>query len=180
VINFRTLFIVVPVAVFCASFAFMMWQRQSQDQPVSIPNAARGAPVETPATETVTAQPPPPPRQQFPAAAVSRLPVSRPSAPTVTEPSEEPPAPPLPIAFHIRNLRNLNRIEGEVRNNSSEPLSVTLQDVSPGNQVTSEWHLDIAPGETKPYSTDDGFGMTAHDQLVLHSPPFKDRSFRIP
>jgi hypothetical protein len=178
--NFRTLSIIVPVVVFCVSFAFMMRERKHQDQPASVLDAPQSSPVEARATATAALPqlPAPPPQLPPPAAALRRVTASPP--PTKVTPSEDPPDPPLPISVHIRNLRNLNRIEGEVRNNSSAPLSVTLQDLNPNTQNTTELQLDIAPGETKTYSTDDGLVMAARDQLILHSPRFKDHVVRVP
>jgi len=183
-VNFRTFSIITFVVVVGGTFAYMMWQRKNQAEPVSVRDAAQSSPVEVPATATGTATASAPPgRQQFrppPTAMLWSAATQRPAASNSSAPGEETPEPPLPIAFHIRDLRSLNRIEGELLNVSSKPLSVTLQDVNPGAQGTSELQLDLAPGETKSYSTDDGLIMTARDQLILHSPGFKDRVVRVP
>jgi hypothetical protein len=89
-------------------------------------------------------------------------------------------AAPMPIAFHIRNLRDQQRIEGEVRNVSSHELSITMQAVSASSGATTELQLTLAPGENKTYSTEDGLVMAAHDKLILSSPPFQNRVVQVP
>jgi hypothetical protein len=182
--NLRARSIIITMAVtFSVSFAFMMWQRKSQDRMASIPAAAQA-----PAVEAPTMAPPQPP-PQYNTSVVAMAPVApvRPMTAANTPPlsgaanqGEETPAPPLPISFHIADRRDLNRVDGEIRNNSSTPLSLTLTAVNAKTQGTTEMHMDLEPGETKPYSTDDGLVMYARDQLIVHSPSFQDRIVKIP
>jgi hypothetical protein len=106
-------------------------------------------------------------------------PIERPTL-TPGGPNADAPPPPLPIAFHIRNLRDQGRIEGEVRNVSSTPLSITMQAINASTGTTSELQLILAPGQEKNYSTEEGLVMAAHDQLILRSLGFQDRVVKVP
>ncbi|MGO9993406.1 MAG: hypothetical protein ACLPTF_12950 [Steroidobacteraceae bacterium] len=178
---------IMMMVVFCVSFTLFWWERKTEALTFSTPQflPIAEADLPPPATVTPVTQPVPPP----PAVEVVRERASAPVNPVAANapppsndatPSDEAPARPLPIYFRIRNLRDLSRIEGEIRNNSSSPLSIILRAVNANTQATTELSLDIAPGETKPYSTDDGLVMNTNDRLIVHSPPFQDRVLRVP
>lgn len=169
--------ILTMIVSFTISFAIMFWKRQAQDRLVTMvdatPNVAVNAPAAEPARPPTTEH-----RQPVPPEGPIVGSVDRPAESGV--PSEEAPAEPLPVAFHIRNRRDLNKIDGDIRNITSKPMSVTLRAVNSSTQATSEIHFQLAPGERKTYSTDDGLYMETNDQLVVRSPPYQDRVVRVP
>jgi hypothetical protein len=59
-------------------------------------------------------------------------------------------------------------------------MSITLRSVNPSTRATSEIHFQLAPGERKTYSTEDGLYMQANDQLIVQSPPYQDRVVQVP
>jgi hypothetical protein len=147
------------VVTFSVSFVIMFWQRKTQEHPVPMVEAMPNVGVSAPAPAR------PPIADHF-----------------AVQPSEEEPAPAeaLPVAFHIRNRRDLNMIDGDIRNITSKPMSVTLRSVNPSTRATSEIHFQLAPGERKTYSTEDGLYMQANDQLIVQSPPYQDRVVQVP
>jgi hypothetical protein len=180
VANFLPRSIVVTMLVsFTISFAVMYGQRKAQESSVpfvdATPNLPRSAPTAVPAPAA-----PPIAEHQGPTAPASR-PVARANRPAeAVMPSEEAPAEALPVAFHIRNRRDLNKIDGDIRNITSKPMSITLRAVNASTQATSEIHFQLAPGERRTYSTDDGLYMQTDDQLIAQSPPYQDRVVRVP
>jgi hypothetical protein len=103
-----------------------------------------------------------------------------PHAEEAVRPEDEAPAGPLPVAFHIWNRRDLGRIEGNISNITDRPMSITMRAVSASTQATSEIRFELAPGEKKSYSTEDGLYMQTNDQLTIQSPPYQDRVVRVP
>lgn len=166
--------ILTMVVSFAISFAVMYWQRKTQQHSVArveaVSNVAVHVPAELPAR-------PPIPEHGAPAAQiVARADLAEEAA----KPGEEAPAEALPVAFHIRNRRDLHMIDGDVRNITSKPMSISLRSVNSSTQTTSEIHFELAPGERKTYSTDDGLSMQTDDQLIVQSPPYQDRVVRVP
>ena len=169
--------ILTIVVSFTISFAIMFWKRQARDELVTMvdatPSAAVNAPAVEPARPSITEHP-----QPVALSGPTVGSVDRPAESGV--PSEEAPAEPLPVAFHIRNRRDLNKIDGDIRNITSKPMSVTLRAVNSSTQASSEIHFQLAPGERKTYGTDDGLYMETNDQLIVQSPPYQDRVVRVP
>lgn len=171
--------ILTMVVSFLISFAIMFWQRRAQEQSApmlpSTPSVAAGVPAAAPAqTPIAEHQEPVPPASQSVAAA------DRPAEAMRSSDEEPVPAEAIPVAFHIRNRRDLNKIDGDVKNITSKPMSITLRSVNSITRATSEIHFELAPGERKIYSTDDGLYMQTNDQLTVHSPPYQDRVVRVP
>ena len=169
--------ILTMVVSFSVSFAIMFWQRKIQEGPVPIAEAAPGVAVSAPAAA--------PARPVIAEHLQAVAPASRTAANAdrpaeIVMPGEEAPAEVLPVAFHIRNRRDLNKIDGDIRNITSKPMSITLRAVNPSTQATSEIHFELAPGERKTYSADDGLNMQTNDQLIVQSPPYQDRVVRVP
>jgi hypothetical protein len=163
---------------FTISFAVMYGQRKAQQSSVPFVDATPNIPRSAPAA--VPARSPPIADHQDPTAPASRT-VARANRPAeAVMPSEEPPAEALPVAFHIRNRRDLNKIDGDIRNITSKPMSITLRAVNSSTQATSEIRFQLAPGERRTYSTDDGLFMQTDDQLIVQSPPYQDRVVRVP
>jgi hypothetical protein len=166
------------VVSFSVSFAIMFWQRNIQEPPVPMAEATPSLAVSAPAVAPAR---PPTAEKQEPVPHVSRTAPSVGGGMEAVAPGEEdPPAEALPIAFHIRNRRDLNKIDGEIRNITSKPMSITLRAVNSSTQATSEMHFELAPGERKTYSTEDGLDMQTNDQLIVQSPPYQDRVVRVP
>jgi hypothetical protein len=167
------------VITFSVSFAIMFWQRKTQEQPVPMveatPDVAVSSPPAAPARPSIA-------ERREPVAPAGRTVASADHFSEAVQPSEEEPAPaePLPVAFHIRNRRDLNMIDGDILNTTSKPMSITLRSVNPSTQATSEIHFQLAPGERKTYSTNDGLSMQANDQLIVQSPPYQDRVVQVP
>ena len=176
--NFLPRSIVVTMLVsFTISFAVMYGQRKAQESSVpfvdATPNIPRSAPRAAPAATPIA-------EHQGPTSPASRT-VAHANRPAeAVMPSEEAPAEALPVAFHIRNRRDLNKIDGDIRNITSKPMSITLRAVNSSTQATSEIHFQLAPGERRTYSTDDGLYMQTDDQLIAQSPPYQDRVVRVP
>jgi hypothetical protein len=168
--------ILTMVVSFTVSFAIMFWKRQAQEELVTMVDATPSVAVNAPAEEP--ARPPTEHQQPVPPAGPIDGSVDRPAESAV--PSELAPAEPLPVAFHIRNRRDLNKIDGDIRNITSKPMSITLRVVNSSTQATSEIHFQLAPGERKTYSTDDGLYMETNDQLIVQSPPYQNRVVRVP
>jgi hypothetical protein len=185
VANFLPRSIILTMAVsFAISFAVMYWQRKPEEHPLpqvdAAPSIAVGAPATMPAAmpaePSIAALVAPAPRA---AARVDAA--ARPAPPEEATPSEEAGvSEALPVAFHIRNRRDLHVIDGDIRNITSKPMSITLRSVNPSTQATSEIHFELAPGEKKTYSTENGLAMQTDDQLIVQSPPYQDRVVRVP
>jgi hypothetical protein len=102
-----------------------------------------------------------------------------PTADAVNAAEGEPPEA-LPVAFHIRNRRELNLVDGDISNIASKPLSITLRAVNASTQAVSEMRFQLAPGERRTYSSNDGLYMQANDELIVQSPPYPDRVVKVP
>jgi hypothetical protein len=178
VANFLPRSIILTVVVtFSITFAIMFWQTKTQERPVLVTEAA---PIDAVSAPPAVARPTVPEHRE-PLAHAGQTTSAHHSAETVTPGEEEPaPAEPLPVAFHIRNRRDLNMIDGDIRNVTSKPMSITMRAVNPASQATSEIHFQLAPGERKTYSTNDGLYMQTDDELIVQSPPYQDRVVRVP
>ena len=171
----RSIILTILVS-FTVSFAIMYWRHKTQEQSVPMieatPNLAVSAPVA--AARPLIAE------HGEPIAPAAQT-VANPDPPVeAASPGEVGTAEPLPVAFHIRNRRDLNKIDGDIRNITSKPMPITLRAVNSSTQATSEVHFQLAPGERKIYSTDDGLIMQTNDQLIVQSPPYQDRVVRVP
>jgi hypothetical protein len=168
--------ILTMVITFSVSFAIMFWQRNTQERPVPMVEATTNVAVSAAAVRLPIAE------RREPLAPAGRTVASTDHVAAATQSSEEEPAraEPLPVAFHIRNRRDLNMIDGDILNTTSKPMSITLRAVNPSTQAISEIHFQLAPGERKTYSTNDGLSMQANDQLIVQSPPYQDRVVQVP
>jgi hypothetical protein len=178
VANFLPRSIIVTMVIsFSISFAILFRQRQNQEHSASMPDA-------TASVALVAAPAPPSPSSIAEAQTPSFAPPIQTAAtaelPADTVPPDVDAAGELPVAFHIRNRRDLNKIDGDIRNITSKTLSITMRSVSSSSQATSEIHFQLAPGERKTYSTEDGLYMQTNDQLIVQSPPYQDRIVRVP
>ena len=169
--------ILTMVVSFSVSFAIMYWQRKIQERPVPMAETAPGVVVSAPGAAPIR---PPMAEHREPIVPASRTAASADRPTETVTPDEEAAAEVLPVAFHIRNRRDLNKIDGDICNITSKPMSVTLRAVNSSTQATSEMHFQLAPGERKTYSTDDGLYMQTNDQLIVQSPPYQDRVIRVP
>jgi hypothetical protein len=189
VANFLPRSIILTMVVsFAISFGVLYWQRKTQEQSVARveavpadavhgPNlAAHGPKLAAHGSAELPARPPIPEHGGLTAQSVARVDPPEEAA----QSGEEAPAEALPVAFHIRNRRDLHVIDGDIRNITSKPMSITLRSVNPSTQATSEMHFELAPGERKTYSTDGGLSMQTDDQLIVQSPPYQDRVVRVP
>jgi hypothetical protein len=168
------------VVSFAISFAVMYWQRNPQEHSAPRVEATPSIAVSPPAAVPVG---PPIAAPVAPALeAAARAGVAAKPAPASEErsPEEATASEALPVAFHIRNRRDLHVIDGDIRNITSKPMSITLRSVNPSTQATSEMHFELAPGERKTYSTENGLAMQPDDQLIVQSPPYQDRIVRVP
>ncbi len=115
--------ILTMVVSFSVSFAIMYWQRKTQQQPVPIAEAASGIAVSAPPAAPIR---PPMVEHQEPIVPASRTAANADRPTETVTPDEEAAAEVLPVAFHIRNRRDLNKIDGDIRNITSKPMSITL------------------------------------------------------
>jgi hypothetical protein len=173
----------VMLASFSISFAVMWRQRTANEAAVSMsettPSTAGPAQIQPPTARSVE-----PAVRSARARAPGPAPPAAPPAtamPMTSGPSDDVPPQALPVAFHLWNRRNLNKIEGNITNITSRPLSITMRAVNTSTQQSSETLLQLAPGEKKTFSSEDGLlDMHSGDQLILQSPPYEDRVSRIP
>jgi hypothetical protein len=172
--------ILTMVVSFAISFAVLYWQRNPQEHSAPRVEAAPSVAVSSPAAVPVGLPIAAPVAPALEAAA--KIDVAAKPAPAGEErsPEEATASEALPIAFHIRNRRDLHVIDGDIRNITSRPMSITLRSVNPSTQATSEMHLELAPGEKRIYSTENGLAMQTDDQLIVQSPPYQDRIVRVP
>jgi len=167
--------VVTMLVSFTVSFAVMFWQREPRDATVVASNAP--APKATYNEAAAIRRPAPADRSAAEPAtgpALSAPPGS--SADQAAEPSAEP----LPIAFHIRNRRDLNRIEGDIANITDKAMPITMRAVNAVTRATSEVQFELRPGEKKSYSSESGPYMQTNDQLIIQSPPYRDRVVQVP
>jgi hypothetical protein len=174
-----TLTIIVSAAV---TLAVEYWPARHASQ-VAPATAAPFTPA--PGMPAMARNPPHPAERILAPAAntVARVVDGEPNAAVAAEaessPEEGQPAEPLPVAFHIRNRRDLHLIDGLITNISSKPLAITLRATNSSTQATSEISFQLAPGERKTYSSDDLY-MQSNDQLIVQSPPYQDRVVQVP
>jgi hypothetical protein len=171
------------VVCFAVSFGIMYWQRKAQ---ISAVTSASVPSMPSPGAqaEAQGAMPQGPRREPIPApvAAVPRPAPAAPANPDAasSDAGAEQPPQPLPVAFHIWNRHSQHRIEGDIMNGSSEPLTVTLRVESASTQQSTESSMSFEPGEKKTFSTDSGLTMHSGDRLVLLSPPYQERVAQVP
>src|ERR1700722_16360425 len=158
-----------------------LWARRAADQPVPVPASASVTSPSAPASGSTPSLVPAPAAPAGGAEVAAGRTVATP-APTADagNAAEGEPAEALPVAFHIRNRRDLNLIDGDIRNVASKPLSITLRAVNASTQAVSEMRFQLAPGERRTYSSNDGLYMQANDELIVQSPPYPDRVIKVP
>jgi len=161
--------------------AVELWARRAADQPVPVPASASVTSPSAPASGSTPSLVPAPAAPAGGAEVAAGRTVATP-APTADagNAAEGEPAEALPVAFHIRNRRDLNLIDGDIRNVASKPLSITLRAVNASTQAVSEMRFQLAPGERRTYSSNDGLYMQANDELIVQSPPYPDRVVKVP
>ena len=161
--------------------AVELWPRRAADQPVTASASASVASPSVPASGSIPAPAPAPAGLAADAEVAAGRTVATPT-PTADagNTAEGEPAEALPVAFHIRNRRDLNLIDGDIRNVASKPLSITLRAVNASTQAVSEMRFQLAPGERRTYSSNDGLYMQANDELIVQSPPYPDRVVKVP
>jgi hypothetical protein len=165
--------------------AVELWPRRAADERVSA-SASASASAASPSVPSSgsTPAPAPAPAPAGPAAGAEVAAGRTVATPTPTadagNAAEGEPAEALPVAFHIRNRRDLNLIDGDIRNVASKPLSITLRAVNASTQAVSEMRFQLAPGERRTYSSNDGLYMQANDELIVQSPPYPDRVVKVP
>lgn len=94
--------------------------------------------------------------------------------------AEDPAETSVPADFNVFNRRNRHRFEGYVLNRAGKPLSVEIETKTDSNQRPSRLQLDLAPGERREFTSQDGLDLHSNDQLVLHSPPYRDLTIAVP
>ena len=121
--------------------AVELWPRRAADERVSASASASAASPSVPSSGSTPA-PAPAPAPAGPAAGAEVAAGRTVATPTPTadagNAAEAEPAEALPVAFHIRNRRDLNLIDGDIRNVASKPLSITLRAVNASTQAVSE------------------------------------------
>ena len=164
--------------------AVELWPRRAADRPAAVTSssvpASGGKPAAAPATVTAGGAVEATVGAAAPAVAPAGRTVA--TAPTAAagNAAEGESTEALPVAFHIRNRRDLNLIDGDIRNVASKPLSITLRAVNASTQAVSEMRFDLAPGERRTYSSNEGLYMQANDELIVQSPPYPDRVVKVP
>jgi hypothetical protein len=161
--------------------AVELWPRRAADQPVSASAPASVTSPRVPASGSTPAlvAAPAVPAGGAEVAAGRTVATPAPTADAGNAAEGEPPEA-LPVAFHIRNRRELNLIDGDISNIASKPLSITLRAVNANTQAVSEMRFQLAPGERRTYSSNDGLYMQANDELIVQSPPYPDRVVKVP
>jgi hypothetical protein len=182
VVNFRDHSIAVTIIVtFSISFGLMWWQRNTQGvallpMPESTPTVAVSSP---PSTVPISM---PPPLEERKNPVVPRRTEAPRIQPVVSDPSLSEGAfmQPMPVTIHVWNRPGQHKIEGAVQNISGTAMTVTARVENPTTHETSEFQLDINPGETKSFSTDSGLEIYPHDHITFQSPPYQDKVSIVP
>ena len=163
------------------TLAVEFWPARRPNQPLPV-SAAPVIPA--PGAKAAAAEPVHLAEQTLPAASAAvqteRNPSNAAPAADAGFPGAGQPAESLPVAFHIRNRRDIHQIDGVITNISNQTLAITLRAIRSGTQTTSEISFQLAPGERKNYSTDDGLDMQSNDQLLVLSPPYQERVVQVP
>lgn len=182
-VNFRDHSIVVTMIVtFSVSFGLMWWQRNTQGVALPMPESTPAATVSSPPAMAPIPTPTPLAERENPV--VPRrieAPRIQPVASDPT-PSEGASMQPLPVMIHVWNRLSQHRIEGAVQNISTRAMTVTGRIENAATHETSEFQLDINPGETKTFSTDSGLEIHPHDHITVtfQSPPYQDKVSIVP
>jgi len=181
VVNFRDHSIAVTIVVtFSISFGLMWWQRNTQGVALPVPESTPTAAVGSP---SATASFPMPPSLEERKNPVVPRKIEAPRIqPVVSDPSlnEGASMQPMPITIHVWNRPSQHKIEGAVQNISSTAMTVAARVENATTHETSEFQLDINPGETKSFSTDSGLEIHPHDHITFQSPPYQDKVSIVP
>ncbi len=176
------------LAVFCASFSIMWWQRNHIDAAPAIESAAVPPPqaAARPALPLAWAEP----AAQPPAERASVM--SRPAAITPAPASEEVDDD-LPVIVGIVKKSDMFRdsstnyeavrkdvYEGVVSTASDKPLTITVIDTDVPTQESSQATFVLASRGERHFGMHDGLTMASGDQLTLRSPPYRDVVQQIP
>jgi hypothetical protein len=162
---------------FSLTFALLLWERKTTAAPPQILASQRPAEVRSePITSYRVPEQPKGVERTLPAAAAPPRTFSAP------EPAEDTNhgGGALPLAFNVYNRRARGKIEGFIKNMSSQPMSIALQVVDASGQATSQAELNLAPGEQKSFGTDSGLDIHSRDRVILRSPPYQDGAMDVP
>lgn len=158
---------------FCVSFAVSfgyLYYKQRREEPALPP------PPRVPAHSLRV--PPPPPAAAVTAPLVE---ASLPPGPAVSvmnggassEPADVAQPDLVPVLVRVRRVRGI--IEGNIKNLSEKPLSLTVVSRNRQAEETGQAVVMLAPFEMKNFGTDVGMELHSGDQILVQSQGFKDR-----
>jgi hypothetical protein len=181
VATFRNYSVAVTMIVsFSISFAFMWRQRSTQGVVLPVPESTPIAAVSS-SLATTRIPMPPAPAERVDLVVPPKIETPRVKPAVIApSPSENSYMQPLPITIHIWNRPSEHRIEGAIQNIGTTAMTVTARIENSATHETSEFQLDINPGDTKSFSTDSGLEIHSHDHITFQSPPYQDRVSIVP
>jgi hypothetical protein len=111
----------------------------------------------------------------------------RPQPPETKAAALDPPAQPeaaalVPrpsIALSVHNQHRLDRIQGNVQNETSHPLTVLLVGKDRDGQVTDQKLIELQAGAETFFGTDNGMTLVAGGSVVARVPGESDKEVKI-
>lgn len=158
---------------FAVSFGYLYYKERAEE-----PKVAPLPPPRVSAHSSLRAPPLPPPAAPVTAPPVAPSSPTRPiiAAPNVgasSEPAEMAQPDPLPLLVRMR--REAGRIEGNLKNRSEKPLSLTIVSRNRQGEETGQTMVMLAPFEMKNFGADEGMELHSGDHILIQSQGFKDR-----
>jgi len=164
------------IVTFLVTFGCLYWKQKASEatapmtvmQPAPLPpRAPRDMPRTTPSG------------QSMPAAATA---VELPRV--VARSAEEQPADEqpnlVPVILRIRHVRQEGTVEGSIKSLSATPLNIILVGTNHEGDETARVSIQLAPFESKSFSTDDGMDLQSGGQVLAQSQGYQDRTASIP
>lgn len=84
-------------------------------------------------------------------------------------------AQPDPLPLLVRMRREAGRIEGNLKNRSEKPLSLTIVSRNRQGEETGQTMVMLAPFEMKNFGADEGMELHSGDHILIQSQGFEDR-----
>jgi hypothetical protein len=165
--------IATMIVTFSLSVAIMLWERRTpQALPAAPPVAPRLVPIPQPAVAPVADSVPPAAEHRAPAIA---------QAPANTTAVASPQVPtPMPVALQINHNRRLEKVEALMSSVSDVPLSIHVSVMNSNGESTAQLTIDLEPWALTAIGTNEGVQLNPGDQVTLQSPPYQERSQRVP
>jgi hypothetical protein len=142
------------IVTFLVTFGCLYWKQKASEVPAAIAL----------------------PGQPMPAATAVEL--SRVVAPSAEEQPAD--APLVPVIVRIRHVRQQGKVEGSIKSLSATPLNIILVGTNHEGDETARVSIQLAPFESKSFSTDDGLELQSGGHVLAQSQGYQDRDASIP